>query len=186
MITQTLLKNPWKIWIIYFTKETEKLNYHIEEYGEFSTVEDFASVFKSIDSPRELKKKEASSISVAIFKDNIHPAWEDEANKKGGNYNWSISVKEDANSSSDAIHDIWRRMAMSVVGGLLETEVFGGKDIINGLILSHKFENTYGISVWVNELIDKSSEMLNFITQTVLPPPNVKISLKSFGPHNYK
>lgn len=79
------LQNEWTLWYLEMdrSKSWEDM---LNEITSFDTVEDFWSLYNHIRFASDLKQGN----DYSLFKKNIRPMWEDDANKHGGR--WVISL----------------------------------------------------------------------------------------------
>ena len=74
----------------------------------FNSVEEFWGLYHNIALPSELP----SGCDYSLFKDGIKPMWEDEANKKGGE--WRIEIKQ---HTTENLQKIWERVIFDMITG---------------------------------------------------------------------
>lgn len=131
------LHRNWTLW--YDSKKTLKGDdwegslVHINTIG---TVEDFWVMHNHTKRP--------SSIEVGanyhFFREGVKPMWEDDTNKQGGKWVFTITTKEDM-ARLDAI---WEDMLLAVLGEYLDDG-----NAICGLVLGKRKTQTK-IAVWTN------------------------------------
>ncbi|KAG9009201.1 eukaryotic translation initiation factor 4E [Tulasnella sp. JGI-2019a] len=80
----------------------------IKKVINFDSVEEFWGLYNNIVPPSQLPQK----ANYYLFKDNIIPAWEDEANKNGGK--WSIQLPKDKNRLG--IDKMWLYTMLAAIG----------------------------------------------------------------------
>lgn len=99
-----------------------------------SSVEEFWGIFNSIPQASDLPLK----ADYHLFRENIRPEWEDEANSNGGK--WVFQFKDRKNVD---INEIWLRTLLSVIGETIEDD----ENEVNGAVLNiRKFG--YRVSLW--------------------------------------
>lgn len=91
------LQNQWTLW--YLENDRNKTwEEMLNEITSFDTVEDFWSLYNHIRVASDLKQGN----DYSLFKKNIRPMWEDEANKRGGR--WVIGLnKQQRRNELDAL-----------------------------------------------------------------------------------
>lgn len=91
------LQNEWTLW--YLENDRNKTwEEMLNEITSFDTVEDFWSLYNHIRFASDLKQGN----DYSLFKKNIRPMWEDEANKRGGR--WVINLsKQQRRNELDAL-----------------------------------------------------------------------------------
>jgi hypothetical protein len=82
-----------KRWTLWFTKPPtvgmkEDWSELLKKVITFQTVEEFWGVYNNIQKVHNLAQKS----DYALFREEVKPEWEDEANKNGGK--WAIAIKE--------------------------------------------------------------------------------------------
>lgn len=80
----------------------------IKKVINFDSVEEFWGLYNNIVPPSQLPQK----ANYYLFKENIIPAWEDEANKYGGK--WSIQLPRDKNRNN--IDKMWLYTMLAAIG----------------------------------------------------------------------
>lgn len=91
------LQNEWTLW--YLENDRNKTwEEMLNEITSFDTVEDFWSLYNHIRFASDLKQGN----DYSLFKKNIRPMWEDDANKRGGR--WVINLsKQQRRNELDAL-----------------------------------------------------------------------------------
>lgn len=105
------LQNPWTLW--YYENEkgkTWEANQHA--ITNFDTVEDFWSLYNHIKLASEIK----SGNDYSLFKNNIRPMWEDDANKNGGR--WVISLAK--YTRHNELDNLWLDVILCLIGEAFE------------------------------------------------------------------
>uniref|UniRef100_A0A0A9Y517 eIF-4F 25 kDa subunit n=1 Tax=Lygus hesperus TaxID=30085 RepID=A0A0A9Y517_LYGHE len=138
------LRHSWSLW--YFNRQLgSSWDNCLKNIGTFSTIEDFWCYFHHILPPSQMK----NGCDLCIFKEGIRPAWEDQANKRGGR--WDIAL-ERGSFSAATLDDYWLKLAMDLIGGR-----FDDLDcIINGAIVNRR-EKANRISLWTSTSHDYES-----------------------------
>lgn len=116
------LQNKWTLWYLENdrTKSWEEM---LNEITSFGTVEDFWSIYNYIKQPTEIKQHS----DYSLFKKDIRPMWEDDANKAGGR--WMISLPKTSRRTD--LDTIWLDVILSLIG-----ESFVNADEVNGAVLN--------------------------------------------------
>ena len=101
----TPLLDPWTMWVKYTSNGSGTSNYStaFTEMCSFSTIEEFWSNWNHIPSPGKVFFDGNDRKGVGpdgrlveefcVFKKGIQPAWEDPANKDGGDFSVRVSLK---------------------------------------------------------------------------------------------
>mmetsp|Transcript_10733 Transcript_10733/g.15699 ORF Transcript_10733/g.15699 Transcript_10733/m.15699 type:complete len:249 (+) Transcript_10733:25-771(+) len=115
--------------------DSYEINMH--KIATFSTMTDFASCFNHILKPIDIPLNSY----LYLFKENIRPMYEDEANAHGGKLSLLVS--------SEFSTFIWERLVFSMVSDLLDN----GSEV-NGIIAQKKInsegESLNKFSIWLN------------------------------------
>jgi translation initiation factor 4E len=136
---QLLLHSQWTLWF-----DNPKLapagsdwKANLIQVGSFDTAQDFWRIYNNV--------KPASSIGVgsnySVFRRGIQPAWEDEQNKQGGKFVFSINKKE---SKSGRCDDHWLHTVLALIGETMDET----GDSINGAVVSIR-KNQDRIAIWL-------------------------------------
>ncbi|ALC43238.1 maker651 [Drosophila busckii] len=158
------LEHTWTLW--YLENDRSKSWEDMQnEITSFDMVEDFWSLYNHIKPPSELK----IGSDYSLFKKDIQPMWEDEANKHGGR--WVISIQR---CSKLELDKLWLDVLLILIGEAVQhTEEICGA-VINLRSKSNK------ISIWtanghndvaVMEIGHKLRKLLG------LPPHNLQYQL---------
>jgi hypothetical protein len=159
------LNTRWCLWFHHDPNDWTKKGY--KNIMTFDTIEDYVKVITHLHMVTSIK-----NINLYLFRENIEPTWEHEANSNGGC--WSIKA------TMDVGFDLWRNIADKMVTeNLLKT--FGNNDLngaVNGVSITNKLMNTI-VKIWVsdrkvcsNSLIDKdiSNQVSSKIIYQVISP----------------
>lgn len=113
-------------WTLWYTKPAvdkhESWSDLLRPVTTFNTVEEFWAIFQNIPVPHELPLKS----DYHVFRNDIRPEWEDDANAKGGK--WSFQIK----AKGQEIDELWLRTLLAVIGETIDEE----DSQINGVVLS--------------------------------------------------
>ncbi|XP_050095355.1 eukaryotic translation initiation factor 4E1 isoform X1 [Anopheles aquasalis] len=130
---ECLIKHPlqhtWTLWYLELDRSktwAESMN----KVTNFSTVEDFWSLYNHIRGPSEIKV----GGDYMLFKSHIRPMWEDEANNRGGR--WTL------NSGKHFSDKYWLDTILCLIG-----EAFEYSDEICGAIVNVR-QKIDKISIW--------------------------------------
>lgn len=77
-----------------------------------------------------------------LFKEGIRPEWEDEANAKGGKWQYSFRKGE----ATPIINDLWLRGLLAVIGETIEDD----EDEVNGIVINIR-KQVYRIGIWTKD-----------------------------------
>jgi len=113
----------------------------------FDSVEEFWGLYNNIVPPSLLPQK----ANYYLFKDNIIPAWEDDANKLGGK--WSIQLPKDKNRAN--VDRMWLYTMLAAIGETFDPLLSlphpaqgpSPQGLITGVIVSTR-PQFYRISIW--------------------------------------
>jgi translation initiation factor 4E len=152
-----LLESPWQFWLVLFTPGAGGHHqYQIEEIVRVTTVQNFWQAFTGLPALSELTHIRHKSVSIALFRDQIKPAWEDEKNQQGGTYFLMVPKR--------FIDELWTDLLLSAIGGTLNDYLNPGNSI-TGLVASPKLDEKYGIEIWTSEKETDYSEMKAFLSR---------------------
>eukprot|EP01118_Nematostelium_gracile_P005383 TRINITY_DN16_c0_g1_i1.p1 TRINITY_DN16_c0_g1~~TRINITY_DN16_c0_g1_i1.p1 ORF type:complete len:235 (+),score=56.84 TRINITY_DN16_c0_g1_i1:53-757(+) len=138
------LQNTWTLWHlrkVQGTRVSENYEKSIKPIGAFSTVEGFWNYYNHLIRPNELPL----TSDYHLFKYNIKPLWEDDANRKGGK--WIIRLRKGLASK------YWEDLMLAMIG-----EQFGVGDEICGAVLSIRFNEDI-VSIWNRTATDQESKL---------------------------
>lgn len=134
------LNSRWTLW--YTKPQTNKSeNWHdlLKPVITFSSVEEFWGIYNSIPPANQLPLKS----DYHLFKEGIRPEWEDEANSKGGKWQFSFNKKLEVNP---IINDLWLRGLLAVIGETIEDE----ENEVNGIVLNIR-KQAYRVGIWTKD-----------------------------------
>ena len=153
-MNQHLLLDNWTFWlVIYNFSPNQQQQYQIEEIVTVNSVENFYSYYKEMPKISEIKCANYKKASIALFKNQIRPAWEDENNANGESICFLLN--------SQNVDKIWFDLMLITVGGDLEDKVL--KDKLCGIIVGPKKEDQYGVEIWTKSLNENKDEIKNEI-----------------------
>jgi len=127
------LHDPWSLWYLEYNKSKSWENMQ-NSVTSFRTVEDFWSLHDHIVAASAL----GDGNDYSLFKGNIRPMWEDEANYSGGR--WILNFKKQLNRSN--LDDIWLDTMLYVIGATSDYS-----DEINGAVCNVR-SGRDKIAVW--------------------------------------
>eukprot|EP01101_Sappina_pedata_P011834 TRINITY_DN8019_c0_g1_i1.p1 TRINITY_DN8019_c0_g1~~TRINITY_DN8019_c0_g1_i1.p1 ORF type:complete len:460 (-),score=140.59 TRINITY_DN8019_c0_g1_i1:117-1496(-) len=140
-------------WVIYYDGgaplgiSDQKFNTSMHVLGSFSSIQGFWRYWNNISFDRF-----SIGSNVRLFKKNIKPTWEDEANKNGG----KLVIQSPKNISAD----IWTTIVISLIG-----EQFAHSDDLCGAVFSVRQKATT-INIWTNRADDQ--EQINSTMKLVM------------------
>lgn len=144
--THYVFTNIWKFWLVLVSSQQNSRQYQIEEIFTFKALDYFFHYFRALPKLSELRNVNNKNISLALFKDQIKPAWEDPRNQDGGYYSFTISLL----ANRAVIDDIWFHMLLRIIGNSLQ-EQYKDKIGINGIYMKLKpNSNAYDMQIWVS------------------------------------
>ncbi|KAH6560582.1 hypothetical protein BASA50_001389 [Batrachochytrium salamandrivorans] len=137
------LQNTWTLWFDSPSKKTSAKDWGLtlKAVASFNTVEDFWGVTNNVIDASEIPL----SSNLHLFKENIEPAWEDEANSKGGK--WSFSIPKQRKGPE--LDKTWLNVMLACIG-----EQFTYADEITGVVVSSRKAQDR-ISIWTRNADDK-------------------------------
>lgn len=77
----------------------------LAKIGDFNSIEEFWGVYNNLRTPTELNGRG----DYFLFKQGIHPEWEDPRNSEGGAWSYSTSFPE-------AVNDMWLNTLLALIG----------------------------------------------------------------------
>ncbi|CCG22893.1 Eif4e translation initiation factor eIF4E [Candida orthopsilosis Co 90-125] len=137
------LNSKWTLW--YTKPQTSKTeNWHdlLKPVITFSSVEEFWGIYNSIPPANQLPLKS----DYHLFKEGVKPEWEDEANAKGGKWQYSFRKGE----ATPIINDLWLRGLLAVIGETIEDD----EDEVNGIVINIR-KQVYRIGIWTKDCDEK-------------------------------
>lgn len=144
--THYVFTNIWKFWLVLVSSQQNSRQYQIEEIFTFKALDYFFHYFRALPKLSELRNVNNKNISLALFKDQIKPAWEDPRNQDGGYYSFTISLLP----NRTVIDEIWFHMLLRIIGNSLQ-EQFKDKIGINGIYMKLKpNNNAFDMQIWVS------------------------------------
>jgi translation initiation factor 4E len=158
------LQNEWTLY--YYTGEKKNWGDNMKEVVSFHTVEDFWSVFNHIKSPSEIK----SGCDYYLFKKNILPMWEDEANKAGGRWVFSIEKKQ----RELDLDNYWLDTILCLIGEAFHEN----SDDVNGATVNVRPKGDR-ICFWTAGSDKSTLEAIGYKIKEMLKiPPSIKITFQ--------
>ncbi|XP_023015088.1 eukaryotic translation initiation factor 4E [Leptinotarsa decemlineata] len=156
------LQSCWTLWY-YENDRSLSWEQNQKEIASFQNVEDFWSLYNHIKPASELRQ----GTDYSLFKKGIMPMWEDDSNKRGGRWLFSLDKKQRNNELDRYFLDI----ILCVIG-----EDFDNADEICGVVVNIRQKGDK-IGVWtadaqnsvaVLEIGRKLKERLHIQSRTVL------------------
>ncbi|CAG9771228.1 unnamed protein product [Ceutorhynchus assimilis] len=130
------LQNCWTLW--YFENDrNQPWEKNQREIASFQTVEDFWSLYNHIKPSSELKQ----GTDYSLFKKGIRPMWEDDQNKRGGRWLFSLEKKQRSND----LDRYWLDIILCLIG-----EAFENSDDICGAVVNIRYKGDK-IGVWTQD-----------------------------------
>jgi len=144
------LYSTWTLWFDNASKQdkAKDWNEQLQEVMEIQSVEEFWGLYNNIVPPSHI----SINSNYYLFKKGIKPAWEDDANAKGGK--WSIQCPRD--KSRDSIDRWWLYTMLAAIGETFETPYTSSgtissdakfTDEVTGVIVSSR-KMFYRINIW--------------------------------------
>ncbi|BAO42703.1 eukaryotic translation initiation factor 4E [Kluyveromyces marxianus] len=140
------LKHPLNSkWTLWYTKpavdKSESWSDLLRPVTSLETVEEFWAIQNGIPKPYDLPIKS----DYHLFRNDIRPEWEDEANAEGGK--WSYQFKNKRHN----IDELWLRTLLAVIGETIDEE----DSEINGCVLNVR-KAVFKIAIWTRTTNMKS------------------------------
>lgn len=141
------LQFAWSFWY-YQGIKNQPWKFNLKHVYDFSTIEDFWSVYNHVIPPSEL----TVGRDYNLFKKDVRPEWEDPRNRKGGK--WSVTPASKTRKVGNEIDDLWKEILMAMVGG-----GFGDQSpLICGASYSARKQQDR-ISVWIESELSLKEEI---------------------------
>eukprot|EP01101_Sappina_pedata_P003034 TRINITY_DN1324_c0_g1_i1.p1 TRINITY_DN1324_c0_g1~~TRINITY_DN1324_c0_g1_i1.p1 ORF type:complete len:208 (+),score=96.10 TRINITY_DN1324_c0_g1_i1:41-625(+) len=138
------LQNQWTLWYDtrlpnHLMKDAENYQKHYEanltKVAEFETIEDFWRYYNHIPKASKIE----NNANYHLFKKDIKPMWEHEANKKGGKWNYVVKKVDEISDRQ------WEELVLAMIGETLEDG-----DEITGAVFSRR-KNGDRIALWTRD-----------------------------------
>ncbi|GAA5953726.1 hypothetical protein JCM8115_004131 [Rhodotorula mucilaginosa] len=182
------LYSPWTLWFDSASKQDKAKSWEeaLAKVISFQSVEHFWGLYNNIVPPSNL----GAGSNYYLFKQGIKPAWEDEANAKGGK--WSVQLPR--GKYSEQIDQYWLYTMLAAIGETFETPYSEEADpsspsaadfrpsssSISPAPLPSTFSNEItGVIVSVR----KAFYRINIWTRTSSPDPAHKARIENIGRH---
>jgi hypothetical protein len=145
-------RHEWQFWLVLVEFGSSR-QYKIHEIAKFRSAENFAKYYHTLPSPAEFKVIDRKQTSLAVFRGDIRPAWEDPHNKDGGHHVYEVASGAD-------VTEIWKTLLVMLLSAELT-------DLCNGIVCGIKRTGATVIEIWMASWTD--------------PRPPAAIS-EAFGP----
>lgn len=166
--SSSLLRHKWALWIQVETdmrKQGGDYKDSTKSLVTFDSIESFWSVFNNVPQPSQFLLGPPLTVtgltapinSLMLFREGVHPEWEDAVNRDGGHfqYHWKTSSIEPAQ-----LDEYWNNLVLAVIGNTIEAEgEFADTPIIQGLRFVDK-RNATGkqaglrVEIWFSRAVD--------------------------------
>lgn len=157
------LRNSWNLYYRPPTTSRDKdYEKSIIKIASITSIEAFWSVYAHLKRPSNLP----TVSDYHIFKDGIRPAWEDEANKKGGK--WIIRLKRGVSDR------YWEELLLAIVGD----QFMEASDEVCGAVLSVRSGEDV-LSIWTKIDGGRNVKIRETIKRTLALPPDTNIIWRS-------
>lgn len=148
------------------TKNESEYSELVKKLCEFGTLEDFWEIYQFIKKPENCKQ----GLEISIFKSNIKPLWEDEANKQGGKV--SLKIKKEYSNV------IWDEFVYRLIGNNFPVI---NNDEINGILSSIKRDSNF-IQIWFKNYNSSTLNDISLSIRQILNiPDNVELDIRPFN-----
>ena len=175
MTSTNLLPDTWKFWVILNGYVNGKKVYQIEEIFAFNTVESFWSYNAAIPKISDFKNVNGKKVSLALFRGDIKPAWEDPGNENGASCTFNVPYQ--------SIDEFWETLMLYVIGGQMQKEIFGGKPEICGMFVRAGLNEKFSVEIWTKTSTDNSQLLADYIHEHIVPGDANLIELRDFRSH---
>jgi len=144
-------------------KVSQSYDQHLKHITTFPSVERFWLYYSHLVRPSDL----TGSSDYHLFKENIRPMWEDDANKEGGK--WIVRLKKGLASRC------WENLIVAMLG-----EQFMVGDEICGAVISIRFQEDI-LSLWNRSSSDNvvTSRIRDTLKRVLNLPPNTIMEYKT-------
>jgi len=149
--TELSVKHPLQnAWVLWFDNPVKRLGANdwgknLKKVATFDMVEDFWGIFNNIRPPSRLNP----GSNYHLFKVGIEPTWEDDRNKAGGKWNYSIPKKD----GKKVIDDMWLYTLLAMIGENFES----GHELCGAVISLRKAGDR--VAVWTKSADDEKACM---------------------------
>eukprot|EP00929_Paragymnodinium_shiwhaense_P040137 TRINITY_DN20980_c0_g1_i1.p2 TRINITY_DN20980_c0_g1~~TRINITY_DN20980_c0_g1_i1.p2 ORF type:complete len:244 (+),score=55.04 TRINITY_DN20980_c0_g1_i1:186-917(+) len=152
------LANTWVLWEQPSSTQSgaRGAEWSIRKVCEFSTVQEFWSIWNGLPQPSELiegkkfsrtgQNNQTHTIEAfMIFKQGIQPEWEDQANAKGGHFQLTLK----ATTPSGQVDEYWNNIVLAIIGNNIEAcKVITGVRLVDKLSAKAKVTDHIRIELW--------------------------------------
>jgi hypothetical protein len=173
-----LLPETWKFWVILNAFQGGKKIYQIEEIFAFNTVEAFWSYTAALPPIADFRNVNGKKVSLALFRGEIRPAWEDKQNENGATYSIIVPFQ--------TIEEFWETIMLYVIGGQMQKELFDGTPEICGLFVKCGQGGSFIVELWTKSDVDRGTEIMEYIHKNIVPADAELIKLRDFHTHKSK
>jgi len=136
------LHNSWVLWYTNKALKTDNYEEKIMPLGEFSTCEEFWSLYSHLLRPNRIPV----ATDYHLFKKGIKPMWEDSNNCAGGK--WMLRLKKEHTNR------LWEGMLLAVVGEQLAINDVGESEICGGVVSVRHQEDI--LALWTRSAANHS------------------------------
>jgi len=142
------LNDPWRFWLVLVTRSGGGRQYVIEEIVTVQTLENFVQFYASIPLPSRLKNTSQQRPSIALFRQDIKPAWEDPRNEHGGAFSFMVR---------NGIDEVWEELVFYLIGGDFDKKVGPGNKCHGIVVCPSKSE--YRVELWMEKIISQQEDL---------------------------
>ncbi|EAY08375.1 hypothetical protein TVAG_269010 [Trichomonas vaginalis G3] len=170
-----VLPETWQFWVVLNAVASGQKIYQIEKIFAFNTVENFWSYQEALPKVSDFKNVNNKKVSLALFRGEIQPAWEDPANAKGATYVLTVP--------NTAIDEFWETLILFMIGGQMQRDLFDGEPEVCGLFVRNIVSAEFAVEIWTRSDIDRRIELLDYVHENICPQDSAFIRLKEFHTH---
>jgi hypothetical protein len=127
----------WQFWLI----TVESRQYKILDIAKFVSAENFAKYYYVLGNPSEFKFVNGRRVSLAVFREDVRPAWEAPENANGGHF--SYDIRDPA-----LVGKMWEEILLMLLAGELGSEC-------NGIVCGIKEGGQWMFEIWMKSDAEK-------------------------------
>ena len=147
-----LSQGEWKFWLIQAIWEGKVISYHLDTLVSVGCLDNLHKYCNTMPAPSEIKMLPTKKVSIAFFRNNVKPAWEEQENKGRLVYE----------CSADLVNYAWRQLIWMCCNGDFVEESESDpnseakkKPLVNGVVVGpsrrrdeRTSPNVYTLEIW--------------------------------------
>lgn len=173
-----VLPETWQYWVVLNAMVNGKRIYQIEKVFAFNTVENFWSYQEALPKISEFRNVNNKRVSLALFRGEIQPAWEDPENENGATFSFAVPT--------ELIDEFWETLVLYFIGGQMQKELFEGEQEICGAFVKNNTASEFFVELWTKSDIDRRTDITDYIHTFELPMSSDEIKFKDYHTHKSK